>query len=263
MFLPLASTMSVFNCWAVGEHAEKTSSRSSQVWWRAEGDEDRRDLSHSEQFGSKSPVWGLFHQLLELLGYVSSLFCHFPEDGASNRWSEGFSLMWSLIWWWRAFQGSHLYLFRVIRSALQIHFFSPPLLGVLTRWLTEGCPDSSRFSIAAVVLRQHLLLRSCHFALFLPLCFSSPFCLSSSVTLFLCEAGSFFPPLFLGADSSAGCRSCECCAAPLSLSFCWLQGLNGRAQKRSRAPACPPPSQHSLELSQELSQWQQTEFMIG
>lgn len=58
------------------------------------------------------------------------------------------------------------------------HFFSP-LLPCLSHSL--GCPDSSRFSIAAVELRQRRLFRSFHSALLLPLCFSSPLCLSSSV----------------------------------------------------------------------------------
>ena len=47
MFLPLASTMSVFNCRAVGVHAEKTFTRSRQVRGRTERGiwkEDSRDL---------------------------------------------------------------------------------------------------------------------------------------------------------------------------------------------------------------------------
>lgn len=38
MFLPLASTMSVFNCRAVGVHAEKTFTGSRQVRGRTEED---------------------------------------------------------------------------------------------------------------------------------------------------------------------------------------------------------------------------------
>lgn len=44
MFLPLASTMSVFNCRAVRVQAEKTFTRDRQVQWRTE-----RDLGSGKQ----------------------------------------------------------------------------------------------------------------------------------------------------------------------------------------------------------------------
>lgn len=45
MFLPLASTMSVFNCRAVGVHAEKTCTRGEQVQGRTEGGLGKREAA--------------------------------------------------------------------------------------------------------------------------------------------------------------------------------------------------------------------------
>lgn len=154
-------------------------------------------------------------------------------------WSKGTFPEWSLICWRRGSRGSHPCLSRVMSSALN-HFFlsSAPLRLSLTALLRVGLTAPDLVQLQWSSGRQQCLLNSFYFPLLLRLCFSSFFSLSSSVGLPFSLQHLFFFPLSLlhGAQSSAGRCSRGWCAALLSHSFCWLQRLNGRAQRRWRAP---------------------------
>lgn len=233
MFLPLASTMSVFNCRAVEVDAEKTFTRSRQVQGWTEV-----DLGTGKQLGctqqpisqSSCPKASPFrsYRITHLFGR----FLYFSEETASDWGSKGTFPVWSLISWWRGAQGSHPCLCRAMRWAPQITSF--PVVSHSS--FAEAWHDSPRFSTAAEVLRlaavftQFLSFRTATPSVFLFLYYAIS--LHSIVEkLFLSSSWSFFPPSY-GAQSSAGCCGRGCCAALFIHSFCWLQRLNGRAQRR-------------------------------
>ncbi len=184
MFLPLASTMSVFNCWAVGVHAEKTFTGSRQVRGRTGGDLGRgQQLGCIQQCSSQSSC--VSSHLLRTL-----LFClppHSSEEASSEWVFKGTFPVWSLICWWRGSRSSHPSLSIVMRS-LQITSLSP-----LLPCFAEGWPDSPRFSTAAVVLRQAAVFTQV--LSFPPL--TPSLLLFSFQSILICGATFFSPALVL------------------------------------------------------------------
>lgn len=84
MFLPLASTMSVFNCRAVGAHAEKSFKRGRQVQWRTEGDWGI-DCSWQGSPHTGATLSGIYRKKFSVL----SELLHSFVDGNSNWESKG------------------------------------------------------------------------------------------------------------------------------------------------------------------------------
>lgn len=230
MFLPLASTMSVFNCRAVRVHAEKTCTRSRQVQGGVEGGLGRgKQLECSSQSScarlhlSESAGWLSFFCLL------SSIFCrrrlrwaiqrHFScvkFDQLMERLSGFPSLL---------VQSDE------ISSSDHFLFSSAPSLVSLTALLRVGLTAPDLVQLQRSSGRQLCLLNSFHLALLAFECFLSLFTLSLIVALPFFSPALFFAPS-CGAESSAGCCSRGSRAALLIHSFCWLQRLNGRAQRR-------------------------------
>lgn len=154
MFLPLASTMSVFNCRAVGAHAEKTFTGSRQVWGRTEGGLGKRTAAglysavQSSEFPYEvSPFRNQQGNSLVLPVFLTPLTGQVQTGDPKalflcEVWSAARKAPWVPIpaspEWWD--QLSNLFLVCSLTA--------------LTHCFAEGWPDSPRFSTAAVVLRQ-------------------------------------------------------------------------------------------------------------
>lgn len=260
MFLALASTMSVFNCRAVGAHAEKTFTRTKQVPGRTQRGtwkEDSWDLAVPSSAVATDPARGFTFQ--PLTGQLS--FCLFPLLQVQT--GDLKALLLPEVWFADG-GSSHPCLSRVMKSAPQITFSSslPPC-----RSHSQGCLrgllDSARFSTAAAFLRQVAAFTQFPSS---PIVTPSVLLLSSQ-SLFISRATSFsstpaFSPPF-SPWSKVICRMLQprmlCCSAKLLV----LLTTEVEWESAEEIESPPNPSQHSARLSPELSQWQSTVFMIG
>lgn len=238
MFLPLASTMSVFNCRAVGVRAEKTCTRSRQVRGRTEGGLGRGkqlDCSQQSEFLYEVSPFRAYRMTLSLFFF----FCLFSSLLWRGRLRPGIQRHFSCVKFdqlTERLSGSPSLLVQSDEISSSNHFFfsSAPSPLSLTALLRVGLTAPDLVQLQRSSGRQPCLLNSFYFPLLLLLCFSSPFSLSPTVDLPFSLQHLFFfsPPPSFGAESSAGCCSRGCCAALFIHSFCWLQRLNGRAQRR-------------------------------
>lgn len=202
MFLPLASTMSVFNCRAVGVRAEKTCTRSRQVRGRTEGGLGRgKQLDCSQQCSSRSSCMR-FH-LSEPTGWLSLFFfffCLFSSLLWRGRLRRGIQRHFSCVKFdqlTERLSGFPSLLVQSDEISSSNHFFfsSAPSPLSLTALLRVGLTAPDLVQLQRSSGRQRCLLNSFHFPLLLLLCFSSPFSLSPTVDLpFSLQHLFFFPP---------------------------------------------------------------------
>lgn len=249
MFLPLASTMSVFNCRAVGVHAEKTCTRSRQVQGRTEGGLGRgKQLDCTQQCSSQSSCMR-FH-FAEPAGWLSFLPVFLTPLKRQTQTGDPKALFLFEVWsadlealrvpilacpeWWDQLFKSLLFLFCSLAS--------------LTHRFAEGWPDSPRFSTAAEVLRQAAVFTQfLSFPTLTPSVFLFPF-----QSLSDCGSALFSPALVLfplpPLEQSHLQDAVLLCSSTRSADYRgWMGEHRG---DREPAPALPPSPQHSTWLSQ-------------
>lgn len=172
MFLPLASTMSVFNCRAVGVDAEKTFTRSRQVRGWTEGDLGTgKQLGCTQQHSSQSscPKASPFRSYRITLTCLAVFFTSLKRQAQNGNPKALF-----LREVWSADGEAH----RVPIPACEERWDDPLrsllFLSCLTQALLRlGMTAPDLVQLQRSSGRQPSLLSSYHFALLLLLCFSS------------------------------------------------------------------------------------------
>lgn len=215
MFLPLASTMSVFNCWAVGVCAEKTSTRSRKVCWGGWGGQEQRSTQRScRAWKYRNGSSLVFVSLLKVRAgeLMELLLC---EVWSADERLLGFPSL--LV---QSDEISSLDQFFLLLCLSQVALTAPDL--VQLQWSWGGSVHSGPFilhpqpplSVSSLSARLHLWL-----------------------DLFLSTARRF------SVLSSARC--CGCCAARSADYRGWI----GESGEEMESPRLPAPFQHNLQLS--------------